>query len=91
MPHICVLYILMMCQYSGSLYLGFVFVFLMYCYDCVICTNFMTIFSHKVGPIGNRHIKDHILCNFHAIHPYLIHVANFVNVVIIDGSSYSYD
>ena len=48
----------------------------------------MTIFSHKVGPIGNRHIKDHILCNFHAIHPYLIHVANFVNVVIIDGSSY---
>ena len=48
-------------------------------------------FSHKVGPIGNRHIKDHILCNFHATHPYLIHVANFVNVVIDDRSSYNYD
>ena len=48
-------------------------------------------FSHKVGPIGNRHIKDHILCNFHATHPYLIHIANFVNVVIIDESSYNYD
>ena len=48
-------------------------------------------FSHKVGPIGNRNIKDHILCNFHATHPYLIYVANFVNVVIIDGSSYNYD
>ena len=48
-------------------------------------------FSHKVGPIGNRHIRDHILCNFHATHPYLIHVANFVNVVIDDRSSYNYD
>ena len=48
-------------------------------------------FSHKVGPIGNRHNKDHILCNFHATHPYLIHVTNFVNVVSIDGSSYNYD
>ena len=47
--------------------------------------------NHKVGPIGNRHTKYHILCHFHAIHPYLIYVANFVNVVIIDGSSYSYD
>ena len=44
-------------------------------------------FNHKVGPIGNEHIKDHVLYNFHATHPYLIHVANFVNVVIIDGSS----
>ena len=35
-------------------------------------------FSHKVGPIGNRHIRDHILCNFHATHPYLIDVANLL-------------
>ena len=48
-------------------------------------------FNHKVGPIGNGHIKDHILCNFHATHPYLIHVANFANVVIITGSSYNYN
>ena len=40
-------------------------------------------FSHKVGPIGNRHIRDHILCNFHATHPYLIHVANFVMGLVI--------
>ena len=39
----------------------------------------------KAGPIGNRHVADHVACNFHATHPYSIYVIEYVGVMTMEG------
>jgi len=41
--------------------------------------------KNKAGPVGNRHVKDHITCNFHATHPYSIYVIEYVGMVTMEG------
>jgi len=48
-----------------------------------LCTLNILIFDLakvKVGPVGNRHVEDHIACNFHATHPYLIYVIGCADI-----------
>ena len=33
-----------------------------------------------VEPDGNRHVKDHITCNFYGMHLYLIHVVDYIDI-----------
>ena len=44
--------------------------------------------TKEFGSVRNRHDLDHFVCNFHAIHPYLIYVIECIR--ISDQERFSY-
>ena len=61
-------------------------VFLFVALHCVKKLRFDLI-KTKDGPVGNRHVDDHITCNFHATDSCSIYVIEYIGIVTMEGLS----